>query len=246
MPHFFVPPSGIRGGRFFITGGECRHLKTVRRTKPGDVLSLFDGTGKTYEGLVDKADNEEISGAITSEGSAPVPAVRIRLFQSVPKGDRFDWFIEKAPELGVEAVIPMVTGRSIVKEFGGSRISRWQRLSLAASKQSGRGGVMDVGQPQQFPAVLERLKNEKLSLMPWEGEGMKTISETCALVGDTGTVNILIGPEGGFTHAEVEAARNSGIIPVTLGRRILRSETAGLLSAILVMDAAGEYGSREK
>jgi len=238
-----VPPSGIRGGCFIITGDEGRHLRIVRRVKPGDMLSLFDGTGKTYEGRVDKVDADEIAGSITGEGIAPVPAAKVQLFQAVPKGDRFDWLIEKAAELGVSSVIPLITARSVIKEFNDARISRWQRLSLAASKQSGRAGIMPVEPPQSFTTVLERLKGDTLSLMPWEGEGVQTISETCALMNGIKAINILIGPEGGFTSQEVESARIAGIIPVTLGRRILRSETAGMLSAILVMDAAGEYRS---
>lgn len=243
MPHFFIPPANIHGKLFTFTGPEVHHLLDVRRCAPGDVLHLFDGTGKTYVGKVEQATREAISGTIIESGASSLPLVKVHLYQAVPKGDRFDWLVEKAAELGITNITPLVTERSVVKDISAAKQERWKRLALAACQQCSRPDILTVGAPELFAAAVTTVKDTGVSIIPWEGEDTRTLEE--ALQSLPGArVNVFIGPEGGFSLNEVDLAGKAGIAAVTLGPRILRVETAGLLASILVLNAAGEFRRR--
>jgi 16S rRNA (uracil1498-N3)-methyltransferase len=240
MPHFFIAPENIQGQSFTLRGPEVHHLLDVRRCKPGEVVHLFDGTGKTYVGRIERVARDEIGGVFIEQSDAPMPLAAVHLYQAIPKGDRFDWLVEKAAELGVSVVTPLITERSTVTEISESKIERWRRLARAACTQCNRADLMGV----EVPVRMRDLTNQPLpgtAIIPWEGEDVRTLDETLNMP-VSGTVSILIGPEGGFALSEIERARSARIVPVTLGPRILRSETAGLLVSILVLNAAGEYG----
>jgi 16S rRNA (uracil1498-N3)-methyltransferase len=241
MPHFFVPPKNIVDGTFILTGPEAHHLATVRRCQPGSTLQLFDGTGKTYVGTVKTVSHNELSGTVVLEKETPGPKADIRLYNAVPKGDRFDWLVEKAAELGVTALIPIITERSVVKDISSAKVDRWNRLSLAASQQSGRRDIMQVSAPTPFDAAVGSVISPAVGVIPWEGEEARTLREIPSLSQAGTAVSIFIGPEGGFSSQEIGRAVNSAIIPVTLGQNILRVETAGILATVLVMNLAGQY-----
>lgn len=244
MPHFFIPPGNIKKNKFIINGQESHHLIRVRRVKVGDELNLFDGTGKSYTVKIEKITKEEIEGVILKEKFIETSGVNVNLFQAVPKGDRFDWLIEKVAELGVKSITPLITSRSVVKDISESKISRWQRVSKSASSQSARPDIMEIMQPAKFQKVIENLNEDSLNIIPWEGEEAKNISEVFKSGKKTKEINMIVGPEGGFTIEEIKNAEHNKIIPVTLGKRILRSETAGLLTSILVLDKIGEYSKK--
>jgi 16S rRNA (uracil1498-N3)-methyltransferase len=243
MPHFFIPPENIHGARFVLSGTEAHHLVDVRRSKLGDVVHLFDGTGNTYVGKIEQMGREEISGAILEQGQSPVAAVEVHLFQAVPKGDRFDWLVEKSAELGVHSVSPLITARSVVKDISEGKLERWKRLSLAACKQCGRSAILNLGSSVLFPEALAMVKDTAVSIIPWEGEETHTLEELL-LPAKARRVNIFIGPEGGFTIDEIGLAIKHGVSPVTLGPRILRAETAGLLASVLALNAYGEFDNK--
>lgn len=242
MPHFFIKPQNISATQFKLDGDEVRHLVTVRRCAAGDTLRLFDGTGKTYVVRVDVVDRGSISGAVLSIDEPPVPSLKLHLYCAVPKGDRFDWLVEKAAELGLSSVTPLVTERSVMRDIAPSKVERWKRLAVAACQQCGRSNLLDIRQPQSLNAAIDALAGSACVLMPWEAEETLSVEQAFVrLPSLPADVALIIGPEGGFSPAEVDRAQRCNAAPVTLGPRILRVETAALLAAILVLDQAGSY-----
>jgi 16S rRNA (uracil1498-N3)-methyltransferase len=242
MPHFYVPPERIANGRFILEGEEAHHLLHVRRCKPGMIIRIFDGTGKSYSVEIDQVSKTGLSGAIVSEETAASTPVALHLYQAVPKGDRFDWLVEKAAEAGVKSIIPLITGRSVITEISPQKLERWRRLSKAASQQSARADMLEIADPLALTAALTDVNEAALNIIPWESEDTGTVADAIAARSSFTDANVFIGPEGGFTLQEIEAAKAKGVAPVTLGARILRAETAGLLASILVLNSAGEYG----
>lgn len=244
MPHFFIPPGNIISNRFILDGDEAYHLIRVKRCQPGDEIELFDGTGKIYTAKIDSILKNSINGTIIGEQQAASIATDITLYNAVPKGDRFDWLVEKAAELGIKRIVPLITERSVLRDISELKIERWKRLSQAASKQCGRTDIMSIGQPAELFEAIIKLETGSLNLIPWESEGAKSIKD--ALAGKNRRINIFIGPEGGFTVKEIEQAKNSKLIPVSLGPRILRAETAGLVASVIMMQFTGEFDPPQK
>jgi 16S rRNA (uracil1498-N3)-methyltransferase len=213
--------------------------------KPGDVINLFDGSGSNYSARVESVRDEELSGIILGVTQTHKPVININLYQSVPKGERLDWLVEKAAELGVNSLIPIEAQRSVVKGISANKLGRWRRLSQAASKQCGRSDLMAVLDPLRLSEALKAVSGKALNIIAWESENAKSINGLQKEIASSREVNIFIGPEGGFTLREIENARSYGIIPVTLGSRILRVETAAMLSAVLVLAAVGEFDRNE-
>jgi 16S rRNA (uracil1498-N3)-methyltransferase len=177
----------------------------------------------------------------------PEPRVRLSLYQSITKGDRFEWLLEKGTEVGVARFVPLITARAVVKpEAGGNRAERWHRIVVEAAEQSGRGAVPGVDPPQTLADALASAPG--VLLLPYEAADEQTPDIAAALNADIDAlfalseVSVFIGPEGGYEDAEVALARDARAVVVTMGRRVLRSETAGLVAATLIMQALGELG----
>lgn len=215
------------------------HLVHVRRVKVGDEIRLFDGEGRSYVGIIEEIATYEIKGTIKKELDSIVPKVKLNFYHAVSKGERFDWLIEKLAELGVSMVVPLITERSVVKKISESKVSRWRRISIAASKQCSRADIMAVREPALFRDASNEVVPNITSIIPWEGEATKGLNEV--ITEDKKEYNVFIGPEGGFTTREIERAQRSGFIPVTLGKRILRVETAGLLSTFMILNRFHEF-----
>lgn len=246
MPRFFVAPEQIKSGRVTITGPDVVHIVKVLRLGIGDALTVLDGRGKVYEAVVEQAGREAVSCAITNESAAGgALSVRITLVQGLPKGDKMDLIVQKATELGVFRLIPLVCERSVVKLSGDKpqrRIERWQRIAQEAAKQCRRPDVPEVLPPTGWEEVLNGMPDDVNALIPWEEENQKTLKKTLGESELQGDVYVFIGPEGGFTAAEVELARSRGVRPVTLGPRILRTETAGLAVTAIILYQFGDLG----
>lgn len=243
MPHYYVKPGNITNKHFVIKGDEAHHLIRVLRVRIGQEMNLFDGTSKLYAGKVEEIGKDEVSGTIFASRAGFAPKISLTLYQAIPKGERFDWLVEKGAELGVKKIVPLYTERSVSKNVSESKISRWQRLSLAASEQCGRSDVMEVSKPIAFLEAVKTVPENSLAVIPWESESAMTIPAVAQKKGKFSEAHIFVGPEGGFTGREIDSAVSKGIVTVTLGQRILRAETAGLLAAILVLNLAGEYGT---
>lgn len=241
MPHFFVDPRNISDGRFVLDPDESAHVARVLRKKPGDTVRLFDGVDRSYEGVLDDATPGRVTGRILDQRSSEPTGPFVRLFQAIPKGDAFEWILEKTTELGVNEVVPFHARRNVARvarDRAAAKQSRWEKIVRAASAQCGRADVPTVSAPQEFEEILARLDPSQPTFLAWEGE--ETVSLKSALAARSSgepradrkegrlIVNMVVGPEGGFTPEEVSQARARGVVPVSLGPRILRTETAGL------------------
>jgi len=245
MPRFLVHPEDVHGQTFALTGSEARHAALVLRKKNGDTIDLFDGKDLSYTGRIQSVTPERVEGVILEKQSESRPSsCELVLYQALIKGPKWDWLIEKASEIGVRKLVPLVTARTIVRPSHEASLDRWKRIALAAAKQCGRADVMEISGPRPLSEAMSGLPQNGLALMPWEKEVQKTIRQAILSSDDvTGTPSIalFIGPEGGWASEEVDLARRRGIIPVRLGPTLLRSETAGLVAATLVLAERGVY-----
>ncbi|MBU0502123.1 MAG: 16S rRNA (uracil(1498)-N(3))-methyltransferase [bacterium] len=223
MPRFFVPTEQIPT----ISGQDAHQIKAVLRMKVGDELELLDGSGKVYFAKILEIKNDKVTTKILSTHRAETDQkVKATIAQCLPKHKKMDLIIQKCTELGVAKIIPTLSERSIAK---GEKLERWQKIAKEAAEQSGRGTLPEITNLTKFEDVLAQGKNYKLALIPWELEKEKSLKASLSTHPSPHTpILILIGPEGGFSQKEVEQAQQAGFIPISLGKRILRTETAGL------------------
>ncbi len=233
MYQFFVEPHQISDKTVRIEGQDVNHIKNVLRMKVGEELSVSNGVdGKEYRCGIVAIDEECITCELRfiKEDGVELPS-QVYLFQGLPKADKMELIIQKAVELGVYAVVPVSTKRCVVKlddKKAKSKISRWQGISEAAAKQSKRRIVPEIMDVMSFKEALNFVKDFEIKLIPYElAEDMSKTKEIIDALQSGQKIAIFIGPEGGFEESEVEAAMNMGVQPITLGKRILRTETAG-------------------
>ncbi len=234
MYRFFVEPSQIEGKRVVITGSDFNHIKNVLRMKIGEEIAVSNGNDdREYRcGIEEYTDAEVICTLrFIKEDGVELPS-KIYLFQGLPKADKMELVIQKAIELGAYEVIPVAAKRCIVKldeKKAAAKVSRWQGIAEAAAKQSKRGVIPSVHDVMSMQEAIAYAKNMDIKLIPYElAEDMQHTRELVESVTPGKSIAVFIGPEGGFEQSEIEAAFQAGIEPVTLGRRILRTETAGL------------------
>jgi len=237
MSKFFVDKSQISPEGIRITGQDVTHIGRVLRLTVGDSLLLCDGEGTDYVTEIERIDNGEILCTVTEHLPCKnEPEVKITLFQGLPKQGKMEWIIKKCTEIGVTNIVPVQMERSVVKldrEQGKKKLERWQKTANEAAKQCGRGRIPQILPPIKF-AELNNMDLPEFLLLPYEEERAKPIKD--ALCGKYETsVGIFIGPEGGFTPEEVALLTERGAHSVTLGPRILRTETAGLTAVALVL-----------
>lgn len=233
MNQFFVEPSQIQDKKIVITGKDVNHIKNVLRMKPGEEISVSNGVdGKEYRGIIEAFTEDEVVCALAfvKEDGVELPS-KVYLYQGLPKADKMELIIQKAVELGVYEIIPVATKRAVVKldeKKSKSKIARWQAISEAAAKQSKRAIIPNVANVLDFKEALKECQKADVKVIPYElAEGMDKTKEIIGSLKAGQDVAIFIGPEGGFDDGEIEAAMEAGVIPVTLGKRILRTETAG-------------------
>ena len=233
MYHFFVTPSNVRGSEIYINGMDVNHIRNVLRMKEGDALCINDGAGTEYLCEITSLSLAEIICEIKSSGNTSAePPVRYFLFQGLPKADKLEYIIQKTTELGVFEIIPLKTSRSIVRydeKKAKAKNERWNKIAEGAAKQSRRGVVPRVGEIMSFGEALEYAKGFDINLIPYEN--FKSMDETRAVLSRIKSgmdIGIFIGPEGGLSQEEVEAAVEAGAHRISLGSRILRTETAPL------------------
>ena len=238
MHRFFADPSAIGEKEIHLTGTDVNHIRNVLRMRQGEEVLVSDGQGKDYHCELVELNEEEVIAKIcwVLEGNAELPC-EITLYQGLPKGDKMEFIIQKCVELGVTRVVPVNTRRTIVKldaKKEQARIKRWTGISESAAKQSGRGVVPEITGVKSFAQALEDAKMRDVCLIPYElAKDMAHTRELLSAIQPGMSVGIFIGPEGGFEESEVTQAMEAGAKPITLGRRILRTETAGM--AVLSM-----------
>lgn len=233
MPRFFVSEDQIKKDHVTITGSDANHIQNVLRLKVGDAIDILNSTSKIYAAKIVKESKEEIKCEIVSVRSIKSePAIKVTIAQSLPKGHKMDLIVQKCTELGVHKIIPFLSERTVIKlgkEKKRERALRWQRIAKSSAEQSGRGIIPHIEEIKTFEELLDYPKQYDLSLIPWEMEEKKTLKETLKGNKKIKSIAIAIGPEGGFSRDEIEKAKKTGFIPITLGRRILRTETAPLV-----------------
>ena len=240
MYHFFVEPDQISDKSVIITGEDVNHIKNVIRLKVGDEISISNGIdGRDYRcGIASMTDTEILCELrFIKEDGVEMPS-KVYLFQGLPKGDKMELIIQKLVELGVFEIIPVAMKRCVVKlddKKAKSKIVRWQSISEAAAKQSKRGVVPQIHDVMSFQTALEYAQTMDVKLVPYEMEetldgasGMAGTKKIIEGLKPGQSVAVFIGPEGGFEESEIQAAIDVGMKPITLGKRILRTETAGM------------------
>lgn len=249
MFRFFVPAHQIDEKKAYVTGDDVNHIRNVLRMEQGEEVVLLDGRGKEYLCRIEEMQKEEILFTVekVQKVSSELPA-KITLFQALPKKDKMELIIQKAVELGAYEVVPVKTRRCIVKledeKKTAKKLARWQTIAETAAKQSSRGLIPEVREVMDFQEALAYAKEMDAVLIPYElCESMEGTLEAVKKAAGATHVGIFIGPEGGFERGEVEQAVDAGAVPISLGKRILRTETAGLtiLSILMFqMEAEGE------
>lgn len=243
MYHFFVDENqiDIENKRFYIEGSDVNHIKNVLRLQKGDEISLSNGIdGKDYRCGIVSMENDRVEGELyfIKEDELELPS-KVILFQGLPKADKLELIIQKAVELGAYEVVPVSMKRCVVKldeKKATSKEKRWQQISEAAAKQSKRRIIPKVSRPMTMKQALEYAKELDVVLLPYElSEDSKTTVEIMEGLKPGQSIGIFIGPEGGFDEDEVLLAKEAGAVPVSLGKRILRTETAGMTLLSIVM-----------
>lgn len=240
MNHFFVDPAQVKDGQIRIEGGDVNHIKNVLRMKPGEYMEVSDGSGKRYLCRLKEIQPDFVLAGVEDIWADDVELDgRIYLFQGLPKSDKMELIIQKAVELGVFEMIPVATKRAVVKldeKKADKKMARWNAIAEGAAKQSGRSMIPKVHEVMSFADALRYARTLDVRLIPYEkAEGMDTMQEALKLVVPGKSVAVFIGPEGGFEESEVGLAMTYGVIPVSLGRRILRTETAGFTVLSILM-----------
>jgi 16S rRNA (uracil1498-N3)-methyltransferase len=238
----------VGASRFFIDGiyeegatvaferGDAHKIVHVLRLEPGDRIRVVDSSGSEFDATI----AGDAHGVLARIGprlarDANAQPLQLTLAQAIPKAQKMEFVIEKASELGVTALLPFTSERTIVRELGANKIERWRRIAKSSAEQSGRRQILDVADPLEFSQLLERFAAYDAVLFPWEATEPAALRDSLPpLLNGAHRVLAVIGPEGGFSHDEASAAAAAGASVISLGRRILRTETAGLYLAAVV------------
>lgn len=247
MQNFFVTPSQVEGERIYIEGSDVNHMKNVLRMRVKERLMVSDGNNRRYLCEVDSYEEKQRAWLKVIE-ERPVDtelSSHIYLFQGLPKQEKMELIVQKCVELGIYEIVPVVMKRCIVKineRKAKKRTERWRQIAKSAAEQAGRAIIPEVSEPLSYQEALERAAGLDVVLIPYElAEDMKDTKRIIEAIKPGQSVGIFIGPEGGFEKEEVELALEAGAKEITLGKRILRTETAGLsILSVLMFRLEGE------
>jgi 16S rRNA (uracil1498-N3)-methyltransferase len=247
IPRLYLPRPLETGAVCVAAADQARYLKTVLRMKEGDPLLIFNGTDWEYEAVIRRQTAEGIELEITGRRALPAAEIHVTLCQAVPKVEKMDGIIRHATELGAERIVPFLAERSVPRwrpEQLPRKRERWQKIAVEASRQCGRPDIPEIGEIVTFERMLRDVPESGLRLIPWEEETKTGIREILRDPARSGLKEfvLVIGPEGGFSAGEIELARQAGFLSVSLGKRVLRVETASL--AVLAIFQY-EKGGRE-
>lgn len=245
ITYFYVEPKNVSKDSLRIGGEEAKHVTQVLRKGEGDILDVVDGEGMKYQVQVTGKGKDWVQGKILSRTRKEnEPFTHLTLAQALIKGVRMDFLVEKLTEIGVSSIIPLVAARSLTKlekDFkAASRVNRWKRIAISGMKQSLRSKLPEIQNPVSFQELLAKVKDYDLALIACQTKGSKFLKEIFESKKGLKEVLLLVGPESGFTQEELTLSIKSGIIPVSLGPRRLRSETAGIVFSSLVLHELGD------
>jgi 16S rRNA (uracil1498-N3)-methyltransferase len=244
MHRFYVPPPAISGGEAAIQGESARQIARVLRLQPGDTVCLFDGSGEEYVVRLTSLARDEAHGEVTERrpgGGEPIARVTLYL-ALLNKPDKMEWALQKCTELGAAAFVPMLAARSVSGPPNPSRYERWSRIIQEAAEQSGRTLLPALEPTLSFAQAIARASSG-LSFIPTLGAPIPFARALAPAAGQPAPrLSIFVGPEGGFTPDEIASAEAASVVPVTLGRRALRAETAAVVALALALHELGEMG----
>ena len=249
MTRFFISSDQIKDNSVILKGEDRHHLLNVLRQGPGGEITVLNGKGEEYLVKITEVTVDQVNGTIIKKVERQTePRVKITLVQGLPKADKFEWILQKNTELGVSRFQPVFTERSNIKldqTAQGRKLERWNKIIREAAEQSGRQVIPILEPIRRWSEMLAGPSGVGLVLIPWEGEAGQSLKQVLERQPEAPeSVTVLIGPEGGFSLKEVEEAKGKGAIPVTLGPRILRTETAGLVVASALLYHFGDLDHR--
>lgn len=241
MPRVFFPLRD-ESRNISITGEKAHYLLKVLRCKKGDSVEILNGKGMTFRCVIREISRKEIDAEIIEvqpyDTESPLNLI---LLQGILKGDKMDLVVQKTTELGIKEIFPVVTTRSQVRQT--ARVDRWRKIAEDASRQSGRTSIPIIQEPVGIKNIFEPLDSQPNGFIFWEGGGINIKEAVMTFKQPISTyshIYLMIGPEGGFTEEEVKDAKSRGLIPVSMGRRILRSETSAIVSTALIQSLLGD------
>ena len=246
MRKFHVQPEAVNNQRVVFDQEEAYHLSRVLRLTPGDTIHAVDGMGTEYTVRLEVVSTKAASGIILAQTRAVTESpLSLTLAQGVPKGDKMEWVVQKATELGVKRIVPLLTERVVVRldpSRWRERARRWQRVAKEAAKQAGRGEIPTVEHPLPLVDFCTNPPEADCAICFWEGEA-RGLREILDEISPPRSALLLVGPEGGLALNEVEALRAKGFLSAGLGPRILRTESAGVAGVTLLQYLYGDLGS---
>jgi len=241
MSRFFIPKENIKDGSICINSDDVAHITKVLRLGIGDQIICCDGQGNDYTAEISEVSKKEITCSIISEAKADTePNISVTLIQGIPKASKMDYIIQKTTELGISQIYPCSLSRCVSKVEGDKKTDRWQKIAQEAAKQSGRGIVPIVNNPISIEEAIKVLKSSDIAFVPYECQEEQYLKPVLKSAENAKSVAFMIGPEGGFDKSEIKLLENNGINIVTLGKRILRTETAGEAVLSMVMYEIGD------
>lgn len=240
MHRFFVTGAWKTGDEVILTEPQAHQISQVLRLRPQTPIILLNNEGWAYTVMLSEVNKRRVRGRVTERLPAMgEPTTHLTLYVGLLKADKFEWVLQKGTEIGVSCFVPLVTERSVVQTVSPNKQARWERILTEAAEQSGRGRVPELLTPIPFSEALSTLPPNTLTLIPYEQEKTMALSNVPAMNGQA-KVALFIGPEGGWSENEVALAQQHGTIPITLGPRILRAETAAVVAAALVLYESGD------
>lgn len=247
MHRFFVSEEAIQDDQVLLTGPVAYQVRKVLRMAAGDRIVVLDNSGWEREVELTQVSTKSVRGTVVRQALCETePRTKITLYQALLKGQRFEYALQKGTELGIVEFVPMISARCIVSDLGRSdqKTRRWSKIIREAAEQAHRGRLPEL-RPAMFfrEACLRATRAGELALIPWEGEEERTLHQMLDTDSPPFSVSLFIGPEGGFEESEIGDALRMGVLPVSLGPRILRAETAGIAAASAILYALGDFGS---
>ncbi len=238
---FFVEGTQSVGGVVEIGGSDAHKVVHVLRLHPGDQIEVIDSTATAFAATIDTMGSVIRATLLHVHAHAfSPPSLLVDVAQAVPKGNRMDFVVEKGTELGVRAFLPFYCERSVTRSVGEAKLGRWRRLARGSAQQSGRRDIPEIREPIEFGDLLQQFRSYDAVLFAWELAPTLSLAETLrALLPHSGRMLVVVGPEGGFTHTEAESATRFGATPLSLGPRILRTDTA----AVALLAVIGAFAS---
>jgi 16S rRNA (uracil1498-N3)-methyltransferase len=244
MQRYFISPEQVKLPHVRILGDDVHHIKNVLRGRPGEKLICCDGQGRDYVSEIDEISRDEVvCRVLETVPSKGEPRTRVTVAQSLPKGDKLEWILQKGTEIGAVRFLPFTSERTVVKieeKKSEKKRERWQRIVKEAAEQAHRGRIPEVSSPISWDGLLEEIRQVEAAYIAYEkgGDVLSRRLEQDA----PASVLLIVGPEGGFSDREVREAMEAGAVPVTLGPRILRTETAPLVALSCILFALEDLG----